>query len=452
VERRPAAAVNTVVIKMKSADKTAKRFTAMAEGAAAEPTALAQMVASGLIEHVKPVFARRLPAAEATASGGSREPWAAAFHTIASAAAPAETGAKRAKGLCVLEVAAGADPRQIVRDLNEQGQEVEYAYIPPVKYPAAKKRAVGGVKKRPAKKKRKKKAARSNDPLLSRQWGHAAVRLFEARALAGFTDADDVLVAVLDTGIDTGHPDLDGVIDDYLNFHSSTEGDEDFEGHGTHVSGIIAAEANNSLGIAGVCKARVMAIKGLPRAGTRWDAQKYYQALGYPLDLAQAQRPRILNMSLGGGYDPGEEDIIEDLLDAGIIVVAAMGNEYLEGNPTSYPAAYEGVIAVGATDEADRRASFSCTGSHIALCAPGENILSTVPTYPSRLADALNYEAWPGTSMATPYVSAAAALLLAKHGSLSPQEAMEYLMESADLVPGQTDWNKNYGAGRLNIM
>ena len=293
----------------------------------------------------------------------------------------------------------------------------------------------------------RKATAAVNDSLHSRQWSHGAVRIHEARQLPGFVEAEDVVVAVVDSGIDSTHPDLDGVIESYVNHLAHSEGDEDFEGHGTHVAGIVAAERQNAIGIAGLCRARIQALKGLPRFGNVWDATAYYQALAHPID----HEARVLNLSLGGGFDPGERDVIEDVLAASITVVAAMGNEYLEGNATSYPAAYDGVIAVGATDELDRRAVFSNTGNHIDLVAPGVRVLSTVPTYPSRLADGTDYEAWPGTSMATPQVAAAVALLLARTPDLTPSDARRILTDSADHVPGQTGWNRQYGAGRLNI-
>ena len=234
----------------------------------------------------------------------------------------------------------------------------------------------------------------------------------------------------------------------HVNF-LSTEDDRDYQGHGTHVAGIIAAGINNQVGIAGLCGAKIMALKGLPRRGGEWDAVAYYRALAHPIDHGA----RVLNLSLGGGLDPGERDVILDLLDAGVVVVAAMGNEFQEGNPVSYPAAYDGVIAVGASDEADRRASFSCTGPHIALVAPGERILSTVPRDPSELAQSVLYDSWPGTSMAAPYVAAAAALLLAKDGTLTPAQIRRRLISTADRTPwqggGVTD---EYGSGRLNIQ
>jgi len=189
-------------------------------------------------------------------------------------------------------------------------------------------------------------------------------------------------------------------------------------------------------------------MKALPRRGGSWNAVAYYQALAHPIEL----KARVVNLSLGGGEDPGEKDVILDLLDAGIVVVAAMGNEFEEGNPTSFPAAYEGVIAVGATDEVDRRAAFSCTGSHISLVAPGERILSTVPRYASELAATTMYDSWPGTSMATPHVAAAAALLLAKKPDLTPAQVKKHLQKTTDKV----QWQKKrptdeYGWGRLNV-
>ncbi|MGH8503178.1 MAG: S8 family peptidase [Gammaproteobacteria bacterium] len=314
--------------------------------------------------------------------------------------------------------------------------------MPAIKYPSVRGRSAS---KATGKKKRRLKS--TNDALSARQWGHGAIRIREARTRTGFVEATDIIVAVLDSGIDRTHPDLDGAIHSYVNFLPN-EDDRDYQGHGTHVAGIIAAEMNNGIGIAGVCAARIMALKGLPKRGNPWNAEAYYRALAHPITTDA----KVLNMSLGGGIDPGERDIITDLLDAGVTVVAAMGNEYEEGNPISYPAAYDGVIAVGASDEVDRRASFSWTGPHISLVAPGVNIISTTPQYPSEFASEILYDSWPGTSMATPHVAAAAALLLAKHPNLKPPQVRDRLVKAADRVPWQsTHPNAEYGYGRLNV-
>ena len=92
-------------------------------------------------------------------------------------------------------------------------------------------------------------------------------------------------------------------------------------------------------------------------------------------------KAQVLNLSLGGEKDPAEIDVLRDVIDAGVVVIAAMGNEYQEGNPVEYPAAIRDVCAVGATDEFDKRAGFSNTGKHIDLVAPGVAILSTTPTF-----------------------------------------------------------------------
>jgi hypothetical protein len=451
---------NIVVVKLKSTPAAARRLAAFAAESLPDTTQtlLGRVIASGHVREVRAVFGPQ--AGFDTPQEIARQPWSAALRTVALAAQPEPNAMRHAHGLCALEVAPGTDAERLANDLDQRKDEVEYAYVPPVKYPTAKKSSQQKKKSstprikrpsRPSKKKSRRKRPklkRPNDPLLSRQWNHAAIQLHQARERSRFNSADALVVAVLDSGIDKDHPDLTDSIHSYENFLAATEDDRDYVGHGTHVAGIIAATINNKIGVSGICGAQIMAIKGLPRRGNPWNAEKYYRALAHPMDHGG----KILNLSLGGGYDPGEEDIIADLLEAGVIVVAAMGNEFLEGNPTSYPAAYEGVIAVGATDEADRRADFSCTGPHIDLCAPGVNILSTVPRYPSEFSETVDYDAWPGTSMATPHVAAAAALLLAKHGSMSPTEVEELLTESADRVPGQTDWDEEHGAGRLNIF
>src|SRR5204863_9645567 len=144
----------------------------------------------------------------------------------------------------------------------------------------------------------------------------------------------------------------------YKNFRHGS--DKDFVGHGTHVAGIIAATTGNALGISGVCGGKILALKALPRDEEEFDAAAYYRALRYVIGKAQ-----VLNLSLGGEKDLAEIDILHDVIDAGVVVIAAMGNEYEEGNPTEYPAAIPEVCAVGATDELDKRASFSNTGRHI---------------------------------------------------------------------------------------
>ena len=193
-----------------------------------------------------------------------------------------------------------------------------------------------------------------------------------------------------------------------------------------------------------MCGGRILALKVLPRDGQEFDAPAYYRALRYVIGKAQ-----VLNLSLGGEKDPAEIDVLHDVIAAGVVVIAAMGNEHDEGNPTEYPAAIPEVCGVGATDELDKRAGFSNTGRHIDLMAPGVSILSTTPTY--RYDDGeMEYDSWDGTSMATPFVAGVAALVLAKWPDLTPAQVIRKLTSSADRVAGAKKGSASYGAGRLN--
>jgi subtilisin family serine protease len=180
---------------------------------------------------------------------------------------------------------------------------------------------------------------------------------------------------------------------------------------------------------------------------------------------------QVINLSIGGygQPDPVEAQLFQTLISHGVSVVAAMGND--NTSRPSYPAAIPGVIAVGATKINDTRSSFSNFGSYIALCAPGSGIWSTLPTYPGQtgfwpvfgsnpptpeqpMTRETDYASWDGTSMATPHVTAAAALALAKHGNLSPADLKALLMQAVDQVPGMggRDFTMYYGAGRLNLL
>jgi subtilisin family serine protease len=324
-------------------------------------------------------------------------------------------------------------PEQAARaaaDLNRD-QLVEFAHVIEPRYLFARKVA------------RRRRRSRGVDPMLNRQWGLTAVKLAQAQQAARFAEATSVKIGVIDSGIDAGHPDLQGIFVDEQNFTPGAL--KDAQGHGTHVSGIIAAVSNNRVGVSGVCQSKkIYSLKALGP----YDGPGYYRAIRYAI----SQEMQVVNFSLGGGHDPTEELLIKQAIRAGIVIVAAMGNDKLRGNPTSYPAAIEGVIAVGATDEVDARADFSQTGDHIHLVAPGVNILSTVPTYPSSLASTRNYEAWPGTSMATPFVTAAVALMLAKKPSATVAQIRRALAQGVDRVDGQTGFNDEYGHGRLNVV
>jgi subtilisin family serine protease len=418
--RRPAKSSGTVIAKIAgdaAAPPGRAPASAMTAGGRAarsagitEESGLARLFDNGHVTSITNVF-------DEPVDGGGR--------SFAMFAAGGGRRASRARSprLVELKVKKGTSAAALAAHVSRM-QEVEYAFVPPVRTLFAKRRKSGP------------------DPLASRQWGHGAIRLGHARAKAGFNNAATITIAVVDSGIDRGHPDLKDAIAGYHNFIEGS--DKDFVGHGTHVSGIIAATTGNALGISGVCGGKILALKALPRDGEEFDAAAYYRALRYVIGRAQ-----VLNLSLGGEKDPAEIDVLRDVIASGVVVIAAMGNEYEEGNPVEYPAAIREVCAVGATDELDKRAGFSNTGRHIDLVAPGVGILSTTPTYRYDEGER-DYDSWDGTSMATPYVSGVAALILAKQPGLTPAQVIKKLTSSADRASGAKKGSAAYGGGRLN--
>lgn len=319
-------------------------------------------------------------------------------------------------------------------------------------------------------------------------WNLRTIQWQAARGLPSFREAEGIQVAVLDTGVDRDHPDLNGRVNSYVYEHPHSTGassEQDIVGHGTHVAGIIAANNTNNFGINGICNSQLRVwkifddipdlVRGeLPFFTPRFiyfvDPLMYQRALADCLD----EGVDVINLSIGGPAEPDQNEyqLFRDLLDNGTTIVAAMGNERQVGSPTSYPAAIPGVIAVGATNLDDTVANFSNRGNHISLCAPGVGIWSTLPTYPGQLeflavpgSDGgwtqgrprrreTHYDAWPGTSMASPHVAAAAALLLALEGEMSPDDVRARLMQTADRVNAMSDpaFDTDYGAGRLNLL
>ncbi len=284
------------------------------------------------------------------------------------------------------------------------------------------------------------------EPFRNLQWGLRAIRFFEAEATPGRA------VAVLDTGVDDEHPELSSLTE----HHHRGLRSEDLIGHGTHVAGILAADVNNAVGISGAARCEIKAWKIFedepdPSGQFYVDAERYFAAL----HETRTADVGVVNLSIGGtSHSQVEAMLFRRLEEEGILAVAAMGNEYHEGNPTEYPAAYDGVLAVGSIDETMQRSSFSNTGKHIDLVAPGSNILSTLPSYASRIANRreTNYAAWSGTSMATPYVAAAASLVMSKFASLDPAGVKRQLVETCTRLRGMGGaWTEGYGHGLLNL-
>jgi subtilisin family serine protease len=290
-------------------------------------------------------------------------------------------------------------------------------------------------------------AAEPADPRHNRQWGLRAIRWFDTERPA----AEGVTVAVCDTGVDTAHPDLAGVVASY-DHESATA--TDFVGHGTHVTGILGARADDAAGVTGVAGCRVAIWKVFPDEpleGTFYvDGSRFLRAL----NAVATSGAKVLNLSLGGTQSSQAEQLLFERLErAGVTVVAAMGNEHDHGNPVEYPAAYDHVLAVGAVAETNRRSPFSNTGPHIGIAAPGSNVLSTLPTSPSQYRPDTRYASWSGTSMATPHVAAAAALVAARHPDWTPADTKEQLRKRAATVAdmGGKAFTQDFGDGLLDI-
>lgn len=207
---------------------------------------------------------------------------------------------------------------------------------------------------------------------------------------------EGIKVAVIDTGIDSTHPDLAANYAGGYNVIKPSKPPMDDNGHGTHVSGTIAALDDES-GVVGVAPdAKLYAVKALNREGSG-----YLSDVNLGIQWAIDNDMDLISMSLGGPYSESQEKMCLAAYNAGIVLVAAAGNS---GGSVIYPAAYDTVIAVSATDSDDAIADFSSKGPEIELAAPGVSVPSTY------LAG--TYAKMSGTSMATPHVSGVVALLL----------------------------------------
>lgn len=317
------------------------------------------------------------------------------------------------------------------------------------------------------------------DPLYARQRSYLdPVHAPEAWDIE--TGRPEVVVAILDTGMDLTHPDLQGrvwtnareisgngidddgneCVDDVHGCAFVSTPDEgcraaaggdvsDDSGHGTFVSGVIAANADGA-GMVGVARGvTVMPVKVLDCGGG-----------GNSIELAQGilyaarNGARVLNISLGGATDPliVREAVRIATAEYGALVVAASGNN--GGDGVAYPARYPEVLAVGAAsvEDPDGRAPFSAAGPEVDVVAIGQGVIGTVPSGMCTLfAVCISglHAAGDGTSFAAPQVAGLAALLLSRRAGMTPEALVAQIKAAADPVPDSDDWA---GAGRINML
>lgn len=279
-----------------------------------------------------------------------------------------------------------------------------------------------------------------NDPeYSSRQYCHQ--RMNSEQGWNVTTGSSSVVIAVVDTGVNGSHQEFAGRMtsgyDTVNNIPLTGNENSDDYGHGTHVAGISAAKGNNSIGMAGVdWNCLIMPVKVLDQSGSGSN-----DTIAEGIVFAVNNGANVINMSLGGkGLSKSIEDAVNHANLNGVVVVAAMGNSGTAS--VDYPAASQGVIAVGSSNARDQMSYFSTRGYHISVCAPGEEIYSTSMDG--------SYVTFSGTSMASPQVAGAASLLMAANPGWTANQIRSQLEGTADDISG-TGFNPSSGYGRINL-
>lgn len=266
------------------------------------------------------------------------------------------------------------------------------------------------------------------------QYGPRNVHLPEAHQLAL---GRKVMIAVIDSAVDTTHPDLKGAVVRSFDAAGGRQSAPDF--HGTAVAGIIRSRGV----VEGIApQAEIMAVRAFWTKNSRALPETNTDVLLTAIDWAVRNGARVLNMSFVGPRDAALEALLEAARKQRIVMVAAAGNAGPEAAP-AYPAAYPGIIAVTAVDEKDRRYRHSNRGSYIAVAAPGVDVLAPV--------ERGGHSYLSGTSFAAAYVSGIAALLLERDPNLGAQSLGELIAAGADDL-GPAGRDEDYGAGRVNAF
>ncbi|MDQ3327455.1 MAG: S8 family serine peptidase, partial [Chloroflexota bacterium] len=287
--------------------------------------------------------------------------------------------------------------------------------------------------------------ASSNDPQAWRQWGQSKIQAPRGWSIA--RGSTKVKIAIVDSGVDFRHPDLRYRYAGGRDFVNNDGTPEDGHGHGTHVAGIATATGNNSVGIAGVgWYTKILGVKVLNSRGEGTDS-----AVSRGIRWSADNGAAVINLSLGGpGYSQTLADAVSYAQRKGALLVAAAGNE--GANVATYPASLPGVVGVAATNRYDTDAWYSNFGSYVDISAPGgagnpsrsqDGIYSTLPGNRYGYAD--------GTSMASPFVAGAAAVIKGKYPWMNAAKLWERLRVGADDI-GVSGKDVYSGYGRLNLF
>lgn len=328
--------------------------------------------------------------------------------------------------------------------------------------------------------------ATPNDPGYSDQFHYNNIELPKAWDIT--KGSSDVIVAVVDSGVYVSHPDLEEKLFEGYDFVSDIDNSGDGDGidsnpddpgnpdnlgesdfHGTHVAGTVAADTNNGTGVAGagwdtsIMPLRVLGIDGAGTNADIFEAVRYAAGLSNDSGRLPSKTANIINLSLGGGgRSEIEQDLYNQVRAKGIFIIAAAGNE--ETDALSFPAAYDGVVSVSASDPQNNLAFYSNFGSTIDVAAPGgeiklkpngdpiDGILSTYADTDSGSREP-GFALLHGTSMAAPHMSGVVALMLAVYPDLTPSD-LDALIQSGTITDdlGAAGRDNEFGYGRINAF
>ena len=278
-------------------------------------------------------------------------------------------------------------------------------------------------------------AVNPNDPDFVYQWHLTQIQ--GPAAWSTTTGKGPVTIAMIDSGIDSTHPDLTSKLIAGWNFLTGTSNTSDDLGHGTATAGTAAADTNNGLGISGVAWNNMI----MPLVVLNSSDYAAYSDIANAITYAADHGARVINISIGGSSPSSTlQSAVNYAWSKGAVIFASAMNN--SSSTPYYPAACANVVAVSATDVNDVFASFSNYGSWIDLSAPGNNILTTMRGG--------GYGYWYGTSFSSPIVAATAALMLSVQPGLSNSALVSLLEQNSDDL-GTPGWDQYFGFGRVNV-